>query len=106
MEGRQINGRFLQVKEANFAEELTGMHVVFVTASEDKRLAELQNGIAGRSVLTVGESPEFARWGGCITMMIEADRLRFDINMDSADKAGLEVRAQLQKLARSVKRKR
>ena len=54
-------------------------------------------------MLTVGESAAFAQQGGIITFVLQDDRLRFDIDMDAATRAGLHISAQLQKLARTVK---
>ena len=42
---------------------------------------------------------------GIITFTLEGDKVRFEINMESAEGAGLKISAQLQKLAKTVRRK-
>jgi hypothetical protein len=102
---RTINGRPIIVKSVETAEAARATHLVFVAASEDKRMAELLPALANASVLTVGESEAFAGDGGMINFILDGDKCRFDINMDSAEKAGLKVSAQLQKLAKTVRRR-
>jgi hypothetical protein len=101
---RQIHGRPLLVKAVETPEDARTAHLLFVTASEDKRLGDWLPALAGSGVLTVGESAAFAQQGGIITFVPEGDKLRFEINMDSAKRAGLNVSAQLQKLARAIRK--
>ncbi len=102
---RKINGRAMIVKCVDTVEAARETHLLFVAASEDKRMDDLLPALAGASVLTVGESAAFVRAGGMINFILEGDKCRFDINMDPAEKAGLKVSAQLQKLAKTVRRK-
>lgn len=53
-------------------------------------------------VLTVGEADQFAVRGGVITFVKEANRLRFEINVDAAGRAGLRISSRLLQLARVV----
>ncbi|MBI2383487.1 MAG: YfiR family protein [Gammaproteobacteria bacterium] len=80
------------------------VHVLYLGAAEDGRLGEWLAAIAGRPVLTVGESAEFSRHGGMVTLVQEYDRLRFELNVYSAERAGLTISAQVQRLAKSVVR--
>lgn len=102
---RKVNGRSIVVRPVNNAREALETHVLFVSGAEDNRLEELAQAISGAPILTVGESEMFARRNGIINFFIESDKLRFDINMDAADRAGLKISAQLQKLAKTVRRK-
>ena len=51
-------------------------------------------------VLSVSDSPDFARFGGMIGFVLEQGRIVFDINRKSMGKASLEVSSKLLKLAR------
>jgi hypothetical protein len=102
---RKINGRAILVKSIETAEAARETHLLFVAASEDKRVDNVLPALAGASVLTIGESDAFARESGMINFVLDGDKCRFDINMDSAERAGLKVSAQLQKLAKTVRRK-
>ena len=54
-------------------------------------------------VLTVGEISRFAELGGIINLTIEKNNIRFAINVDSAERAGLKVSSELLKLATVVR---
>jgi len=54
-------------------------------------------------VLIVGETDHFASHGGCIGFFIDSNKVRFEINVDAAKRAELDVSSQVLKLARIVK---
>ena len=102
--GRKVNGREISVKRLQTTAGAKGVHLLFITAGEDALLADIQAGLRGASVLTVGESEAFGRSGGVIIFVIEGDKVRFDINIAAAEQAAVKISAQLQKLARSVRK--
>ena len=105
LKDRKINGRDLVAKRISNLEGAAGAHVLFVSSSQDGHLAELQAILKGHSVLTVGESPAFAAAGGMINFVMEGDKVRFEINIDEVEAAGLKISAQLQKLAKAIRKK-
>lgn len=102
---RTVNGRPLVVKAVERPQDAGTVHLLFFPASEDTRFADLLPTLAGSGVLTVGESAAFADQGGIINFVLQDGKLRFEINMDSAELAGLKVSAQLQKLAKTIRKK-
>lgn len=102
--GRRLRGRSLEVRTVRDAATAEGSHILFVRSAEEKRYLELRSRVAELPVLTVGESPSFAREGGTVTFVVEGDHLRFVINMAGPDRTGLRISAQLQKLASLVVR--
>ena len=104
VEGRKVNGHAIVVRNVDAADDLGALQILFVSAAEDARFASLRSSLADAALLTVGESPEFASAGGAITFLAQDGKLRFEINMTSAERARLKVSAELQKLAASVKR--
>ncbi len=102
---RKINGRSLIIKLVKTPEAAKGAHVLFVSVSEDARLKEWLTAAHNAGILSVGESEPFFKQGGIINFILEGEKIRFDLNIGRADATGLRVSAQLQKLARSVRRK-
>jgi len=102
---RKINGRTIVVKQVRTAAAARATHLLFVSAADDARFGELREALKGSGVLTVGESESFAQQGGMIFFTLDGDKLRFEINMNAAEQAGLKISAQLQKLARAIRRK-
>ena len=76
-------------------------HLLFVNINDESKL---RRALKEHGVLTVGQSESFSRNGGIITFTSIADKLRFDINITAAEQGGLKISAQLQKLAKTVRR--
>ncbi len=102
---RNVNGRSIVVKNLSSPAELGSMHVVFVSAGEEEKWSGVLKSFLKNPILTVGESEKFALNTGIIGFTLQADKVRFEINQDSADEAGLKINAQLLKLATTVHRK-
>ena len=58
--------------------------------------------LRGLPVLTVGESEGFAAQGGCVNFYIEANKIRFEVNLQAAKQQHLRISAKLLALARIV----
>jgi hypothetical protein len=106
VEGRKINGRqvVVVVKAIENVADAEGLEVLFIPAAADRQFAERFGALKTKPVLTVGETEFFGRQGGMIQFTQEADKLRFEINMGAAAAAQLKISAQLQKLAKSVRK--
>jgi hypothetical protein len=101
--GRTVNGRPIQVKLIHTADEVSAVHLLFVPAGEESLLpAAAWQKVA---IVAVGESERFAAQGGTIVFTRERDKLRFEINMTAAERDGLRISSQLQKLAAAVVRR-
>lgn len=105
VEGRRVNGREILIRAVSTAAELSSVNAVFISASEAGRLKELLSSLKTKPILTIGEKESFTREGGTIAFVLDGDKIRFAINMESAEAAGIRVSAQLQKLAASVQKK-
>jgi hypothetical protein len=105
VKNRKINGREVIVRTVDTPAAAKSTHLLFVAATEDGRLDAWMPDLVSAGVFTIGESEQFGKSGGIIKFVLEGDKLRFEINMDAADQAGLKISAQLQKLAKAVRRK-
>jgi hypothetical protein len=99
---RRVKGRGLAVKKLDNVDQAASVQLVFVCTMEDARAPALMQAVATRPVVTVGESEAFARAGGIIRFMLDQDKVRFEINIEPAERAGLRISAQLQKLATGI----
>jgi hypothetical protein len=58
--------------------------------------------LKGVPVLTIGETPGFARNGGIINLILEDNKVRFEVNVAAAKEAELNISSRLLALARIV----
>jgi hypothetical protein len=107
--GRKIGGREIIVvyhpSTDLSALDASSHHVIYIGTGEEQSLEKLAGRIGGAGALTVGESVRFSAEGGIVTFSTVDDKVRFEINADAAEGAGLKISAQLLKLATAVRRK-
>jgi len=58
--------------------------------------------VKGLPILTVGETPGFAERGGVIRFTLEDNRVRFEVNVDAAHQADLNISSRLLTLAKII----
>jgi uncharacterized protein DUF4154 len=103
--GREsIKGKSVLFKRVTRAEEAVGCHILFISSSEESHLKEILTALNKTSVLTVSDMPQFTQRGGMIQFVMDANRVRFEVNLTSAERTGLTVSSQLLKVAVSVRR--
>jgi hypothetical protein len=102
--GKTLGGRAFQVREVTDAQQAAACQIVFVSSSERKRLGPLFSRIGNASVLTVGETDNFASEGGIINFKIDAGIVRLQINVEAARKQQLRISAKLLNLAEIVEK--
>ncbi|MCB1623226.1 MAG: YfiR family protein [Pseudomonadales bacterium] len=104
MEKRAIQGRPARLKVLT---ELTsastqGCQVLYLVDAPRLNVESLALILADRPTLIIGETPEFARHGGMVTLLQESNRVGLEINLRAARRAGLEISAPLLQLATVV----
>jgi hypothetical protein len=57
---------------------------------------------AGKPILTVGETARFIEQGGIVNFFLENGKIRFEINRNAAERAGLRFSSRLLQLAKIV----
>jgi hypothetical protein len=102
VQGKIVGSRALQVQHLKEREQIAGCQILFIGAAEKKHLAEDLAVAAGHAVLTVGETENFVQDGGVIGFVLENDKVRFEINVDTAGKAKLRLSSRLLLLAKTV----
>lgn len=100
--GKSIQGHELEIREFRPGEDPRGCRVLFISASEKKRLPSTLNSLHGSSVLTVGDMEHFIESGGMIQFVMEEKRVRFAIDISASSRARLKVSSKLLSLARTV----
>jgi hypothetical protein len=105
MEGKTAGGRALTIRLVEKDEDLAGCQILFIGASEKKRVAEILARIKALPVLTVGETENFLPHGGIIHFAKKEGRVRLGIDLDAARRAGLQISSKLLAVADSVRGK-
>lgn len=101
--GKSVHEKPLVVKRFARVQDAVNSHVLFISSSEEGRLSQIVASLGHAPILTVGEMDRFAEQGGLIGLRVDAEKVRFDINLDAAQRTGLTMSSQLLKLARVVR---
>lgn len=102
---KRVNGRKFSIVRAESPEGLKGCHVLYVSASESGRKAEVLGALKGTGILVVGDSAGFARAGATLNFILEERRVRLEINPAASARAGLKVSSKLVQICRVVEDK-
>lgn len=102
LQGKPIGGMVWEVQPVNSRTRLDECRVLFIAASESSNLRRVLEDIKGRATLTVGDTNGYAAQGVMLNFYPEQGKVRFEINVDAARRAGLKIGSQLLKLARIV----
>ena len=100
--GKTIENRPLRVQHLKQLQEVEACQVIFIGADDKKRIPALLASLKDSPVLTVGESEHFAQEGGMIGLFLEENKIRFEINLASAEHAKLKLSSRLLTLAKTV----
>ena len=103
VKGKLVNNRKLTIRRVKDIQDIGKTNVLFVSPSAKKELARILEAQQGQSVLTVGEDGVFTQCGGIINFVKEDNRVRFEVNVSAAERAGLKISSRLLALARIVK---
>jgi hypothetical protein len=100
--GKQIGTHPVQTRYLQESDDFRACHVLFMVGKEDKRLASILVSLKNAPVLTIGEWEDFVPNHGMIGFFIQENRVRFDIDLNAAQRANLMIDSRLLLLANRV----
>lgn len=99
---KSVQNRPLEIRRLANANAAAGCHVLFISRSEQGNLAGILTTLKTSSALTVSDMEGFTDHGGMIQLVLQDNRIRFDVNRGAAQQAGLTLSSNLLKLATVV----
>jgi len=103
VDGKKIDARSFVVKRLRWSKDFTcSCHILFIASAESLHADEVLQAQKNTSVLTIAETPGFARRGGVINFTLEDSKVRFEVNVDAAHQVGLNISSRLLSLAKIV----
>lgn len=101
VEGKALGEHKIVVKRFKRFEDLQSCHVLFVCRSEKSKLSRIIERLGKANTLVVGDMDNFLQYGAINFLFMER-KVRFEINMDVAERAGLKISSKLLQLATKV----
>ena len=100
--GRMVERHPIEVRHPSRVGDVRGCHIFMITAERSEQAGGFIAAVAGKSILTIGESEGFALSGGVIGFYNDGSKIRFEINRSAAERAKLRISSRLLRLARLV----
>ena len=76
--------------------------MLFLGEGDSKLAAAFAGAVKGTPVLVVGDSSKSLEEGAMIAFLLDDNKVRFEVNLDNAEKAKLRISAKLLALAKGV----
>ena len=102
--GEALDGKPVVIRRIARPQDAADCRILFVSSTEEHHLKEILAAIDQAGVLTVSDIRGFSLRGGIIQFVAEGDRVRFEINLASAESARLVLSSELLKVAAAVRR--
>ena len=93
--GEKVHNRPLLVQRVYRVADIRTCHILFVSQSESNRLEQILGNLKDRPILTVGEVGSFTQRGGMIRFFTDRNKVRFEVNQESARAASLTISSKL-----------
>jgi hypothetical protein len=100
--GKEIGKRKIVNRKITSPADARTCQAVFANDSKHIREVELLKTAREAGALTVGDGPNFLNSGGMIQLLVDDNRMRFDINLVTASLAKIKLSSKLLALARHV----
>lgn len=100
---KTVMGKKLLINRYTRIEELKDCHIMFISPSEEKNLSIILEKVKDMHILTVSDMDGFAQRGGTINLIRIKNKIHFEINIDAAQRSGLQISSRLLQLAKIIK---
>jgi len=99
---RSAPNRQIVVRRLQGAQNTEGLHVLFVGKGAGASAEDLLRTASARPILTVTETEAAFALGGVINFVVEADKVRFDVALQRAERSNIKISSRLLSVARKV----
>jgi hypothetical protein len=107
---KTIHDRRIVVRHFDSEKDYQQCHLLYIPdqpskaegGSADKRLNDIMEKVKGKPVLLVGESDGLAVKGAMLNFYLDGGKVKFEVNLDAAKAAGLQMHSQLLQLGKPV----
>lgn len=100
MDGKLSQGKSVVFMEVTSLEELRDCcDLIYIDSIQDKLVDDVLNTLSASPVLTVNDTEHFIQQGGMIRFIRKGTKLKFQVNLESAQQAGLKISSEMLKAA-------
>lgn len=102
LQGKSVGGRSLATQQVGSLEQLKNCQVVFIARSAINDLPRILNALKGAPVLTIADATGALDAGVSINMELRQSKIAFEVNLEAAHTAQINLSSKLLRLASRV----
>jgi len=102
MNNKSAGNQRIVVKHSTSSQADYDCHILFIAEDQSGTIKRIAAKTAGTPVLLVSEEEGMATKGACINFIVEADRLKLEINKNNIEQRHLNIASELLHLGRIV----
>ena len=100
--GKMVGAHPIEVTSVGNEKAVAPCHILYIDGSIDTRVDQYLAVTRSKPILTVSDHENFTSEGGVIRLFKKDNKLRFEVNVDEAQRAGLTISSKLLGLAQVV----
>lgn len=101
--GRTVGTRPVEVRRMRPTDPVTGIQALFIGAADKARIPQLARAALQQGVLVITESDDALDHGSVINLILVDGRVRFEVSLDAAERAGLKLSSRMLAVAHLVR---
>jgi hypothetical protein len=102
LRGKKVHNRPIRTVRITDLRRALECQIVYVSDPDPARMKALLDQIGTASILTVGEGGDFAGRGGILGLHLSDTLVQFEVNMRSAERAGITISSKILRLGQVV----
>lgn len=102
IEGERIGSHVIRSQRFRSISEIKDCHILYIASKDPDEIKNILEMVEGKNILTVGDTPNFTRWGGMIRFFTEQGKIRLQINNTVAKAEGLKISSKLLRVAQVI----
>ena len=102
IDGKSVGAQTIHVRHLGPEDHVQDCQMLYIGHDGPVHIAAILAEARQHSVLTIGEDDDFLAQGGVIAFVLEGGRLRFEINLESAESSHILISSRLLQLSRRV----
>lgn len=102
IKGKMAKGRPIRIEHYTTINEIRHCDILFISPSVQYPLPVILDQLKGQTVLTIGDTNGFAQKGIIINLYTDGNKVRFEINHQAAQQAGLRISSHLLRLSKII----
>lgn len=89
------------VQRYNDPKNIGHCHILYINSNDKESIKTILSAVSEKSILTIGDHPDFCQWGGIVRFFTDQNKIRLQINVEQSRAVGLNISSKLLSVAKT-----